>query len=111
MEDILLHVFNELSLMDMYSCSLVSKQYNKVFNNLLLWKMKLDTIMDNKLITELWNTNSLMTFKRYVLINRLKNKLKRNEEIGQLTSLQHLHLSSVNLINQARQYLPNIIIY
>ena len=75
MEDILLHVFNELPLMDMYSCSLVNKQYNRVFNNLLLWKMKLDTIMDNKLITVLWNTNSLITFKRYILINRLKNKL------------------------------------
>src|SRR3970040_1175386 len=92
MEDILLHVFNELPLMDMYSCSLVNKQYSKVFNNLLLWKMKLDTIMDNKLITRLWNTNSLITFKRYVLINRLKNKLKRNEEIGQLTNLQYLEL-------------------
>src|SRR3989304_958273 len=97
MEDILLHVFNELPLMDMYSCSLVNKQYSKVFNNLLLWKMKLDTIMDNKLITRLWNTNSLITFKRYVLINRLKNKLKRNEEIVELTNLQQLDLSNNKL--------------
>ena len=92
MEDILLHVFNELPLMDMYSCSLVNKQYNRVFNNLLLWKMKLDTIMDNKLITVLWNTNSLITFKRYILINRLKNKLNRKEEILELTNLQQLNL-------------------
>src|SRR3990170_2628581 len=92
MEDILIHVFNELPLMDMYSCSLVNKQYNRVFNNLLLWKMKLDTIMDNKLITVLWNTNSLITFKRYILINRLKNKLNRKEEILELTNLQTLEL-------------------
>src|SRR3990172_2088242 len=92
MEDILIHVFNELPLMDMYSCSLVNKQYNRVFNNLLLWKMKLDTIMDNKLITVLWNTNSLITFKRYILINKFKNKLKRNEEITELINLQDLNL-------------------
>ena len=91
MEDILLHVFNELPLMDMYSCSLVNKQYSKVFSNLLLWKMKLDTV-DNKLVTVLWNTNSLITFKRYVLLNRLKNKLIHKEEIGQLTNLQKLWL-------------------
>jgi len=93
MEDILIHVFNNLSLMDIYSCSLVNKQYNRVFNNLLLWKLKLDTITDNKIITTLWNTNSLITFKKYVLINRLKHKLNRREEIGQLTDLQHLKLS------------------
>src|SRR3990170_4694831 len=97
MEDILLHVFNELSLIDMYSCSLVNKQYNRVFNNLLLWKMKLDTITDNKLITALWNTNPLIIFKRYVLINKFKNKLKRNEEITELINLQYLYLSNNKL--------------
>ena len=97
MEDILIHVFNNLSLKDIYSCSLVNKQYNRVFNNLLLWKMKLDTIMDNKLITTLWNTNSLITFKRCVLINRLKNKLHRKEEIVELTNLQYLELNDNNL--------------
>ena len=98
MEDILIHVFNNLSLKDIYSCSLVNKQYNRVFNNLLLWKMKLDTIMDNKLITTLWNTNSLITFKRCVLINRLKNKLHRKEKIEQLITLNALYLYNNQLI-------------
>src|SRR5256885_1422521 len=92
MEDIFIHVYNGLPLQDIYSCSLVSKQHNKVFNNLLLWRMKLDMI-DDKIVNALWNINSLKTFKKYTAINRLKNKLKINEEIGQLTNLQTLYLS------------------
>ena len=95
MEDVLLHIYRDLPLQDIYSCSLVSKEYNKVFGNSLLWKMILDTI-NEKAIT-LWHNNPLITFKKYTLIDRLKNKLKINKTIAKLYEIKELSLSNNQL--------------
>ena len=93
MEDVLLHIYNALPLQDMYSCSLVSRHYNKVFNNLLLWKMKLDSMLDKKITNILWSNNSFNTFKKYILITKLKNELKYNGTINELYEIKNLNLS------------------
>ena len=88
MEDILLLVLKDLSLNDIFSSSLVSKQYNKVFNNLLLWKMKLDLI-DPDIVNVLGSScNSLITFKKYTLINKFKIKLGIRQNIYELYDLR-----------------------
>ncbi len=93
---ILNKILKNLDLYSIKSCSLVNKQFNKMFNVDILWH-SLFTTHYNEPIDEfkkVFGTDSYKdTYKKYVLLKYLKKTLKLSHSIIKLVSLQCLDLS------------------
>ena len=94
-------IYNYLNINDSFSCSLINKQFNNIFNNDMLWaKLIMDTY-DNININEIqeqYNITKLKyIYKKIKDLSYLNKIFNLNKTIGSLINLQELSFSNNQL--------------
>src|SRR3990172_1968138 len=89
--DILLHVYNNISINDLYNCIQVSTQFHRASKNPCVWLNKLETYYSDT-YKKLLKKNHYETYKRCHLLTKLKNQLKLSYDIYEISNLQELDL-------------------
>ena len=94
-------IYNYLNINDLFSCSLINKQFNNIFNCDLLWKKIISANYDDIYITDIQKQCNCITLKYvYKTIKNLlylNKTLNLNETVKNLINLKELNLCADQL--------------
>src|SRR3990172_6088811 len=91
MEDILFHVYSNISIKDLYQCMQVNNQYNRASRNPRVWLNFLETDYKDT-YKKLFNKTHYETYKWCHILTKIKIQLKLSSDIYELSNLQKLIL-------------------